>query len=168
MNNRVPQRVTRGYAQGLVVAVTLFALALLVLSWGFITLSLDRNPVTTEVSNLVAPMLIGVCLVMLVVLLWRELIRLLQGNRPTWALGIVIPGFAYLIWCLLGTAFSFSIQETWVSPFVLSLVVSWAVSVMVFWWILTRKLYSGKGRPLWPWEKNGRDEGPDWTKDGDR
>lgn len=166
MNSRVPHRITRGYAVGVLAADAFFALSLLVMAWGFLSLGLETSPVTTQISNLVAPALVVVCLAFLVVLLWRELMNLLRGNRPSWALAIIAPGLAYLVWSLIGMAFSLTVSETWLSPFAFSLAGAWLIAVLVFWWIIMRKLYTGKGRPLWPWERNGLDEGPDWFRDG--
>lgn len=166
MIDRVPHRITKGYAVGLLAADAFFAVALLVLSWGLLSLWLAVSPVTSEVSNLTAPGILIVCTAMLVFFLWRELISLLKGHRPAWVLAIIIPGLAYLTWSLLGTLFSMNLSDTWLSPFALVLAVAWLIALLIFWAILLRKLYTGKDRPLWPWEKKDLDDGPDWFRDG--
>ena len=166
MNERVPHRITRGYAFGLLAADAFFALSILVMGWGFLSLWIETSPITSAVSNLTAPGLIFVCLAILIFMLWRELVSLLRGNRPAWALAIVIPGIAYLVWSLLGMAATLTVSETWTSPFAFSLAGAWLIAVLLFWWVLLRKLYTEKGRPLWPWEKKDLDDGPDWFRDG--
>lgn len=166
MTERVPRKITKGYALGLLAADAFFAVALVVVSWGLMSLWLSISPVTSNVSNLTAPAIVIVCIALLVFFLWRELISLLKGHRPALVLAIIIPGLAYLTWSLLGTAFSMHLSDTWLSPFALVLAVSWLIALLAFWGILLRKLYSGKGRPLWPWEKKDLDDGPDWFRDG--
>lgn len=166
MSHPQPQRITRAYARGLVAAVAIFAVALLVFTWGLTALALQRDPVVTEVPKFTAPAAVGVGLVILVWFLWRELISMIQGGRPHWVLLIVVPGLTYILWSLVGTLAGLGLDETWVSPFSALLAVSWLISILIFWWILIRKLYSSKGRPQWPWEKKDLDEGPDWFKDG--
>lgn len=166
MNKRVPHRVTKAYARGLIGAVAIFAMSLVVVSWGYLSWFLGSDPIESDVSRVTAPGIVGLCLVMLVIVLWREMISLLRANPPSLVLIIVMPAAAYLFWSLLGVAFGLSIEETWLSPYALALAVSWLLAVIIFWWIAMRKLYSGKDRPRWPWEKNELNEGPDYFKDG--
>lgn len=166
MSNRAPHRVTKGYARGLIGAVAIFAMALVVVSWGYLSWFLGVAPIVSDVPRITGPGLVGLCLVVLMFTLWREVIHLLRGNAPSIVLILIVPTSAYLVWSLLGMLFTLRIEETWISPYALTLALSWLCALLVFWGIFLRKLYSGKERPKWPWEKNELDEGPDYFSGG--
>lgn len=166
MNQRQPRRLTREYARGLVAAVAIFTIAMLVFTWGITAFLLERDPITTTISKMTAPAIVLLCLALLIFVLWRDLISMVKGHPPTYYLLVVVPAGVYLLWSLLTTALNLSISEAWLSPFALGLAACWAIALLLFWWILLRRLYSDKGRPQWPWEKKDLDEGPDWFKDG--
>lgn len=166
MTGQAPRKVTRAYARGLIGAVVILAIAIVVASWGTLALLLERDPIYTTVPAFTAPLIILACIAVTIWLLWREIVHLLRGNRASWLLIVVLPGLVYLIWCLIGTAVGFEIEETWLSPFSVALAVAFLIGLLGFWFVILRKLYTDRGRPQWPWEKKELDEGPDWYKDG--
>lgn len=158
MNPREPQRVTRTYARGLIAAVTILAIALLIASWGGLSLLLDRNPVTTDVPAFTAPLLVILSGAVLIVILWRQVLDILRGSRPGWIYLVIVPGLAYLMWCVGGLIAGLSVEETWLSPFALTLALCWVVALLMFWAVFLRKVYGDRGTPQWPWEKHPDDD----------
>jgi len=147
-----PRRgVTRGYVGGLIVAAAIVATALTVASWGLIALGSGRDPVSSDVSPALAPLLLVAALAMLGIALWRQALALLRGRRAvSWGVVISLAGGAYLVWCLGGL----SIDETWVSPFAAVLAPIWAASALLFWSVLARRVYTDRPAPRWPWERD--------------
>lgn len=158
MNSREPQRVTRTYARGLVAAVAVLAVAILVASWGLVALWLEVSPVSSTVPNMAAPLIIFAALIVLIAALWHQVLEILRGHRPGWALLVIVPGLAYLIWCVGGVLVGMSVQETWLSPFAFILAVVWALALLIFWGVFLRKVYTDRGTPQWPWEKHSDDD----------
>lgn len=155
--------VTRGYVAGLVAALTIVGLALVVASWGLISVLTGLSPIATEgVWILAGELIVLVCLAMLAWGLWRQAIALLRGRRtPPWAHTLAIAVGAYLVWCLGGILFGLDIDETWLSPFALALGLAWALCSLLFWAVLARRVYTDRPTPRWPWERRG-EPGPDW------
>lgn len=152
--NKKPARVTKNYAVGLVAAVILLVMAILVACWGLLSLFTDTQPVEDSVSFFTAPVLVGVNLVILAVVLWRQTLSLLRGQKAQWSLALVVPGVVYLVWCLGGLAFGMTINETWISPYAITMAAIWAIGLGIFWGIFLRKLYSSSPEvPKWPWEE---------------
>lgn len=149
-----PRRgVTRGYVGGLIVAAAIVATALTVASWGTIALASGRDPVSSEVSPALAPLLLVAALAMLCIGLWRQALALLRGRRAvSWGAVVSLAGGAYLVWCIGGALGGLSIDETWVSPFAAVLAPIWAASALLFWSVLARRVYTDRPAPRWPWE----------------
>lgn len=158
MSQRPPQRVTRGYALALIAADAILAIALLVAGWGALSLWLDRSPVTSEVSRAAGPLIVLAAVAVLVVALWYQTLEILRGSKPAWALLIVVPGAAYLVWSLGGFAAGMGFDETWFSPFALLLALIWAIALGLFWAVFMRRVYTDRGVPKWPWERNNEDD----------
>lgn len=156
MNDGARRGVTRGYAVGLIGAVIILSLALLIAGWGFISLAFDRAPVQTPgISFAAAPAMLGICIALLVLQLWRTVVTLLRGNRVVPLAYMVFAGLgAYLIWSALGLVFGLSAGETWLSPYAVLLGVIWALAPLVLWLVLTRRVYTDRQPPRWPWEKH--------------
>lgn len=158
MNARKPQRVTRTYARGLVAAVAILAIALLIAGWGGLSLVLGRSPVVSNVSRLAAPLMIIGAVGLLIMVLWRQVIDILRGNRAGWMYTVIVPGAAYLLWCVAGVLAGMTVEETWLSPFAWLLALCWLVALLIFWAVFLRRVYSDKEPPKWPWEKNVEDD----------
>lgn len=165
MNQRPPQRVTKGYALALIAADAILAIALLIAGWGMLTLWLDRSPVTSDVSRGAAPLIVLAAVAVLVIALWQQTIEILRGNSPGWVLLVIVPGAAYLVWSLGGLIAGMGIDETWLSPFALVLALIWAVALGLFWAVFMRRVYTDRGVPKWPWER--REEENDEFGEGD-
>lgn len=163
-----PRRgVTRGYVGGLVFAVVLVAVSLLVAAWGGIALITDSGPISTPGIGLgLAALIVLFALAVLAWGLWQQCLLLLRGLRtPPWTHGLSLGVGGYLIWCLGGLLGGLSIEETWLSAYALALGVVWALSSLLCWAVLARRVYTDRPTPQWPWEKRG-EAGPDWV-DGD-
>lgn len=147
--------VTRGYVGGLILATLIVAVALVVACWGGLALFLDQEPVATSgVPRLAAPLIVAVALAGLAWTLWRQALTLLRGERaPAWGRNLLNAVFAYLLWCVGGLATGMSIGDTWMSPFAVTLAAIWTVTSVLFWAVLTRRVYTDRGVPKWPWEK---------------
>lgn len=160
--------VTRGYVGGLIAAVAVVAVALVIASWGVISVLADRSPVQTEgVSMLAAELIIALALAALCWGLWLQALVLLRGRRtPPWAHTIVLGVGAYLLWCLGGMIAGLSVDETWLSPYALALALAWAACSLAFWAVLARRVYTNRPVPQWPWERRG-EPGPDWVRPED-
>ena len=156
MSDGVRRGVTRGYVGGLIAATLITAVALLVAGWGGIALAADREPVTrSEIPMPMAPSLIVAALAVLGWLLWRAAIVLLRGRRaPSWDLILIAAGVAYLVWCLGGLLAGMPIGDTWTSPFAGVLALVWALSSLLFWAVLARRVYTDRATPKWPWERH--------------
>ena len=162
MNQRPPHRVTRGYVLALIAADAIFACSVLIAAWGLLALTLDTNPVTSDVSMAAAPVIILVAVALLVWSLWVQALEILRGRRTIqWTQAVILAGSSYLVWCLGGIATGMSVNETWLSPFALILAIVWGLASVPLWLILFRRLYSDRGRPLWPWEKKPNGDGPE-------
>ncbi len=162
-----PQRrkVTRGYVGGLIAATVAVAVALLVSSWGGISLLAESEPVSSAgVSAVASELIILVAVVMLIWGLWRQAIVLLKGRQsPPWAHILVLAFGAYFVWCLGGLIAGLTIDETWLSPYALALGLAWGLCSLIFWAVLARRVYTDRPVPKWPWERSGEDAlGPDW------
>lgn len=157
--------VTRGYVGGLIAASVAVAVAILVAGWGGLAWALGRGPVRTYGIGISASeVIVFVAVLLLVWGLWRQAIVLLKGRRtPSWAHVIVIGVGGYLIWCLGGMLVGLGIDETWLSPFALVLVLCWMLCSIAFWGVLARRVYTDRPVPKWPWERREEDAlGPDW------
>lgn len=147
--------VTRGYVAALIAATCVVAVALVVASWGAITLGLGSSPVTSEeVPRWAAPVIVVVAVAFLAASLWQQTLTLLRGQRgPAWAHVVVLAGCTYLLWCLAGTVTGMTLSETWLSPYTIALVVSWVIANLGFWGVLARRVFTDKPAPKWPWER---------------
>lgn len=156
MNEGARRGVTRGYVGALIVATVVVAAALTVASWGLLSLALQRSPVLTDgVSVWVAPLLVIILLAGLAWALWNQAVTLLKGRRqPQWGSILVAAIGAYLVWCLGGQLAGMQLVDTWLSPFSVALVVIWAVSALIFWAVLSRRVYTDRPPPRWPWERD--------------
>ncbi|WP_449277760.1 hypothetical protein [Leucobacter sp. GX24907] len=152
--------VTRGYVGALIAACTILAASLVVASWGMLSLLADSEPIETDgVPRWAAPLILAVALGALAWGLWAQSIVLLRGRRsPSWTHLLVLSVGSYLIWCVGGMAAGASVDETWLSPYAGLLVPIWAVSSLACWAVLLRRVYTDRGVPRWPWEREG-DEG---------
>lgn len=162
MNERPPHRVTRGYVLALIAADAIFAASVLIAAWGLLALAIDTSPVMSEVPLVAAPLIVIVVFLLLLWSLWVQSLEILRGRRTIqWAQSIILAGASYLIWCLGGVAVGMSVGETWLSPFSFILAIVWGLAPIPLWLILYRRLYSDRGRPLWPWEKKTGQSGPE-------
>lgn len=159
-----PRKVTRGYAFGLVSAVVVLVAALLIATWGLIGLFSDVKPVGSGTSSMLAPALVIISLLLLFWFLWGQTKTLLRGHKISWSWLIVVAGSSYLFWSLCGMLFGLNIKETWLSPYALAVAIIWPIGVLVFWFLLMRKIYTDKNPPRWPWEL--RDEAERQGRDG--
>ncbi|MEB4614335.1 hypothetical protein [Leucobacter sp. M11] len=147
--------VTRGYVVGLALMSTVLGIALLVAAWGFIALLGDRRPVTwADAPVFLAPALVILLAAALIWAQWHSAVALLRGRRtPPWATAAVLALGTYLGWGLLGTLGGLPMADTWASPFPLALVVIWPLTLLLFWLVLLRRVYTDRPPPSWPWEK---------------
>lgn len=147
--------VTRGYVAALIAASSTVAVALVVASWGIIALSTGGEPVITEtVPRWAAPIIVLVCVALLAASLWRQALTLLRGQRaPAWGQVVITAGGSYLVWCLGGTLAGMELTDTWLSPYAVSLSLSWVLANLVFWAVLVRRVFTDKPPPRWPWER---------------
>lgn len=147
--------VTRGYVAALIAAACIVAVAIVVASWGIISLAVGREPIESEhVARWAAPAIVTLALAMLAAAMWRQAITLLRGmKRPAWGQFVSTAGGAYMIWCLGGLLAGMSIRETWISPFAVALSVAWGVACLAFWAVLARRVYTDRPPPRWPWER---------------
>lgn len=157
--------VTRGYVRGLIFAVVVIAFSLMLVAWSALSLASGGGPVTTPGVGFGATALpVLTCLVMLALVLWSQSLVLLRGRRAlSWTHLLLASIGGYLLWCLLGMAVGLSLADTWLSPYALSLAVTWAIGALLAWALLTRRVYTDRPAPQWPWEKRGDVEGPDWA-----
>ncbi|MBL3698703.1 hypothetical protein [Leucobacter luti] len=160
MNSGPRRGVTRGYVGALITAAVIVATALLVAAWGGLALLLDTDPVeTASVPRWAAPVILLAGLGVLAWSLWRQAITLLRGRRaPSWGSMCTVAIGVYLLWGLAGILAGMSIDETWFSPFAVSLPVIWAVVSVLFWAVLARRVYTDRPPPRWPWERAEEDE----------
>lgn len=151
--------VTRGYVAALIAATCIVAVALVVATWGGISLGLGIEPVMTDpVPRAAAPIIIILALVVLAASLWRQALTLLGGQRgAAWGQIIITAGGSYLVWCLGGLLVGMSVPETWLSPYAFALSGSWVVASLCFWGVLARRVYTDKPPPRWPWERAEED-----------
>lgn len=155
MSSGAKRGVTRGYVLGLLGATLVVAAAFVVASWGLVAMALDRQPIDTpDVPLWFGVLGIGLCLALLGWLLWRQALSLLRGNQaPVWGIVVSAAFGAYLIWGLWGILGGLAVAETWLSPFAWLLVPAWGLSVIVFWLVLARRIYTDRPTPQWPWER---------------
>lgn len=147
--------VTRGYVGSLILAAVIVAVALLVATWGLLSLGMDRDPVSSaSVVSWGAPLIICFALAALALALWQQALSLLRGQRgPTWGYIVAVSLGAYLLWCLGGNLSGMSIDDTWVSSFAAAIIPVWGVTCLLFWGVLARRLYTDRPTPKWPWER---------------
>ena len=152
--------VTRGYVGGLILATVIVAIALLVATWGAIALLGDREPVSsTAVPRWAAPVLAVVAVAARAAARWQRAVGLLRGQRsPAWGMILTASLGAYLLWCLGGILAGMSIDETWVSPFAVAFLPIWAVTSVLYWAVLARRVYTDRSTPKWPWERDEEGE----------
>lgn len=160
-------RVTRGYVGMLIFAVVTVAVALTVAGWGLLALGISADPVSTAGRpRWGGPLAIVLALVLLAWTLWRQALAILRGRRaPAWGYWALAGGGAYVLWSLVGSLLGLPSSETWGSPFALILVPIWVVASLGFWALLVRRVFTDRGRPRWPWERDD-DLGPDWVNYG--
>ena len=162
MTDRHRRGVTRGYVLGLVFAVAIAGFALMLTAWSLISLAAGGGPVSTPgIGFSAAAMPVLLCLGLLAWLLWSQSLLLLRGRRQlSWRHLLVASFGGYLLWGLVGTLLGLSLADTWLSPYVLALAVSWALATVLCWAVLLRRVYTDRPAPRWPWEKRG-ELGPD-------
>ena len=160
--------VTRGYVGGLVFAVTIVAFALLLAAWGGLALATGGGPVSTPgIGLVISALIVLVCLAALAWGLWSQSLVLLRGRRgPSWAHILLVSIGGYLLWCLAGLLAGLSVEDTWISPYALSLALAWGIGAVLHWAVLARRVYTDRPTPQWPWERRG-EPGPEWTNFGD-
>lgn len=168
MNTPRRRGVTRGYVAGLVGAAVIVGWALMLLAWSALTLFGDLEVVSTPDVNLAfSPLMVLFLLVILAWSLWSQGIVLLRGRQsPAWTHILLVSVGSYLLWCLLGVLVGMSIQDTWISPYAITLALAWALASIVFWALLARRVYTERPTPKWPWERKD-DLGPDWANTDD-
>lgn len=152
--------VTRGYVGGLIVAAVIIALSLLIAVWGLLSLWLDTSPVSSGgLVSWAAPFVVLCALAVLAVALWQQALVSLRGRKtPSWGLLVSVSVGTYLIWGIIGSISGMSIGETWLSPFAAALVPIWGIAYLLFWGILSRRLFTDRPTPKWPWESGEEDE----------
>lgn len=154
MNEGARRGVTRGYVGGLTAATLITALALIVASWGMLSLVSGRAPIEGVAPRWVAPLILGVNLGVFAWGLWQQALILLKGRKtPTWAITISLAGGAYLIWCLGGVLAGLTVSDTWTSWFAALLAPIWGLCSLLFWVVLARRVYTDRPPPRWPWER---------------
>lgn len=160
--------VTRGYVGGLTVAAVILAAALVIASWGFISLFTGRDPITTPgISRAATPLIVILALGLLGWRLWEQALALLRGRRtPPIGQALVVAVGAYLVWCLLGGILGLSAGETWLSPYAGMLIPIWTLAALLFWAVLVRRVYTDRPPPRWPWERREERE-PDAPPEDD-
>lgn len=141
-------------------AAVLVAVALIVATWGLLSLGLDRDPVSnTEVASWGAPLVLCFALAALAVALWQQALAMLRGQKaPAWRYIISVSVGAYLLWSLGGVIAGMSIDDTWVSPFAAVLVPIWGITCLLYWGVLAHRLFTDRPAPKWPWERAEDDE----------
>jgi len=144
--------------------VGIIAVALLVATWGALAWKTDGGPVSTPGIPLqVAPLIVIVAVGGLAWGLWSQSLVLLRGRKsPSLTHTLIIAVGGYLIWCLLGLLAGFSIADTWLSWYSLTLALIWGFSSLLCWALLARRVYTERPTPQWPWERRG-EPGPDWN-----
>ncbi|MGO1538382.1 MAG: hypothetical protein ACTHZ9_10080 [Leucobacter sp.] len=159
--------VTRGYVGGLVAATVIATVAATVAVWGLLALWMGRDPISEQdFPRWLGPASIVFALGLLSFILWRQALTLLYGRRqPHWGWVSFAAIQGYLVWSLLGMLAGLPDSDTWVSPFAWALVPVWGVAALLFWAVLARRVYTRRGTPQWPWEKDD-DLGPDWSNYG--
>ena len=104
-------------------------------AWSLISLASGGGPVSTPgigFSSAAMPVLL--CLGLLAWLLWSQSLLLLRGRRQlSWRHLLVASFGGYLLWGLVGTLLGLSLADTWLSPYVLALAVSWALATVLCW-----------------------------------
>ncbi|QIK64206.1 hypothetical protein G7068_14115 [Leucobacter viscericola] len=152
--------VTRGYVGSLILAAVIVAVALLVATWGLLSLGMDRDPVSSDgVVSWAAPLVLCFALAALALTLWQQAIALLRGQKtPVWGYFVAVSVGAYLLWSLGGNLAGMSIDDTWVSPFAAALVPIWGLTCLLFWAVLARRLYTDRPTPKWPWERTEEED----------
>lgn len=161
MNADARRGVTRGYVLGLVGSLAFLAISLLVGSWGVLAYLTGTAPIrNSELPLTVAPPILLVVLAVLAWGLWQQALVLLRGRRgPLWSLIIAHSFGGYLVWCLLGMLVGLNVSETWLSPYAWMIVPTWALSSVLFWAVLARRVYTDRPAPRWPWERREDREG---------
>lgn len=147
--------VTRGYVIGLALMAAVCAIALLVATWGFVALLVDRHPITSEAAPVIlAPLLVLLAAGGLVWIMWRTAVALLRGRRtPPWGAAAGLALGVYVFWSAAGSLLGLPTGDTWGSPFPLALVVIWPLALILFWLVLVWRVYTDRPPPQWPWEK---------------
>ncbi|WP_125099068.1 hypothetical protein [Leucobacter chromiireducens] len=156
-----PRRgVTRGYVGALILAAVIVAVALLVAVWGGLTLALERMPVATPaVPVWAAPLVLLLALGLLAAAMWAQALTLLRGRRtPAWGQLIAVAAGAYLLWGLAGSLAGMHLDDTWLSPFAITLAAIWLLAQLLFWAVLARRVYTDRPPPRWPWERTEDEE----------
>ena len=153
MSEGARRGVTRGYVGALTAGTVIVAVALIVASWGMISLLTGRAPIEGVAPRWAAPVVIGVNLGILAWALWQQALMLLKGRKtPPWAVTVSLAGGVYLVWCIVGSVLGFPLHDTWSSPFSLALIPIWALASVLFWAVLARRVYTDRPPPRWPWE----------------
>lgn len=155
---------TRGYVAGLVFAVVITALTFVIVGWSAISFLAKRETISTPgIGVAFVPLTLLLLLLVLAWSLWVQSLVLLRGKRgPAWDHILLISVGAYLLWCLIGLLAGLSIDDTWVSPYAVAISLIWALSSVICWALLARRVYTDRPTPQWPWEHKG-DLGPDWA-----
>lgn len=160
MNEGARRGVTREYVGSLAAASVVVAAALIVAVWGVSSMLLHRDPVSeSTVPVWAAPLILVILLAILAWGLWGQAVVLLKGRRTPATGRIVAHAFgAYLLWSLGGLLTGMTVGDTWLSPFAFALIVIWAVVQLFFWAVLSRRVYTDRPPPRWPWERPAGDE----------
>lgn len=153
------RRVTRTFVLTLAAFVTIFALALLVGSWGLLSLALDSKPIESDIPFQATPLVIAVAVFELFWLLWRFALSILRGSvRGPWLFAVLAGALAYLTFGLLELIVGLNPREAFFTVYPLTLALSWFVAVPVFYALLSRQVFTDRPAPAWPWERRERQE----------
>lgn len=153
------RRVTRTFVLALAGFVTLFALALLVASWGLLSFALGTKPVESDLPFQTTPLVISLAVLELFWLLWRFALTILRGTAMNpWLFALITATLAYLTFGTLEVLAGLSPREAFLTVYPFTLFLAWFVAVPLFFVLLTRQVYTNRPAPMWPWERREREE----------
>jgi len=162
--------VFRPYASTVAVFATVLYLAVLIATFGEISLNADIDVLAgAHVDRLVAPTMIGFAvLVFLACLLWIALRIPAERQRILIGGGFAIGIACYVTYVFVGGIVIFFdkadaveallfIGRQFATPFAISVGVTGLILAILYMMVITSR-FRETGRPLWPWEKREKRE----------